>query len=284
MDFSNGGGGNNNGWGMTGGGSSRDFSGLQDDSVEARELDKLRGDVQQFSRHVSQIESNVKLIGTSRDNHGLRNRIRTDVDATQLQMREIAAHVKQVSAMNMNGADKKKYHTLRQKLVEDFVRIGKDFMNVSQMAAKKEKAPIPEAVMKKAQSGADLDNQEKQALLEQERKEMAAQLENQRAYIDGVNLQREEEIRQLEQNVAQVNEMFHDLAQIVKDQDVLIDNIDSNISNALENVEEGEKEIDKAAEYQKKSRSKMCCILAICVVILLVLVLAIVIPIVAKKA
>jgi len=186
--------------------------------------------------------------------------------------------------MNMNGADKKKYHTLRQKLVEDFVRIGKDFMNVSQMAAKKEKAPIPEAVMKKAQSGADLDNQEKQALLEQERKEMAAQLENQRAYIDGVNLQREEEIRQLEQNVAQVNEMFHDLAQIVKDQDVLIDNIDSNISNALENVEEGEKEIDKAAEYQKKSRSKMCCILAICVVILLVLVLAIVIPIVAKKA
>jgi len=86
MDFSNGGGGNNNGWGMTGGGSSRDFSGLQDDSVEARELDKLRGDVQQFSRHVSQIESNVKLIGTSRDNHGLRNRIRTDVDATQLQM------------------------------------------------------------------------------------------------------------------------------------------------------------------------------------------------------
>jgi len=281
-DVQSGGGGG--AWGMGGsGGSSRDFGAAPDNSVEAQELKKLQDSVQLFSRRVSQIENSMKQIGTPRDNHALRARVRNGVDEAQLQMREITAHVKRISAMDMSGAEKKKYQTLRQKLIEDFVRIGKDFQRVSSLAAEREKAPIPETVMRKAQAGAEMDAQEKQALLEAERKEQAAQLESQRAYIDGVNLQREEEVRQLENNVIMVNEMFHDLAQIVKEQDVLIDNIDSNVSNALADVEEGERQIDKAADYQKKSRSKMCCILALVLVILLVVVLIVVIPIVVKK-
>jgi len=267
-----------------GGGSARDYnSAPQDTSVEAQELKKLQDSVQLFSRRVSQIETTMKQIGTPRDNHALRSRLRNGVDEAQLQMREITAHVKRISAMDMSGQEKKKYQTLRQKLIEDFVRIGKDFQRVSAIAAEREKAPIPEAVMRKAQAGAEMDTQEKQALLEAERKEQAAQLENQRAYIDGVNLQREDEVRQLESNVIMVNEMFHDLAEIVKEQDVLIDNIDSNVTHALDDVQQGEKEIDKAMDYQKKGRSKMCCILALVTIILLVVVLVIVVPIVVKK-
>jgi len=266
---------------MGGGGASAGAA--QDNSVEAQELKKLQDSVQLFSRRVSQIETSVRQIGTPRDNHALRNRVRNGVDEAQLQMREITAAVKKISAMDMSTPDKKMYHTRRQKLIEDFVRIGKDFQRVSAMAAEREKAPIPETVMKKAQAGAEMDTQEKQALLEAERKEQAAQLEAQRAYIDGVNLEREEEVRQLESNVIMVNEMFHDLAQIVKEQDVLIDNIDANVTTALTNVEEGEKEIDKAADYQKKSRSKMCCILSLLLIILLVVVVLIVVPVVISK-
>jgi len=264
------------------GGSNRDFAAAQDNSPEAQELKKLQDSVQLFSRRVSQIENSVKMIGSARDNHALRGRIRNGVDEAQLQMRSITSDVKRISAMDMSTPEKKKYQTRRQKLIEDFVRIGKDFQRVSQLAAEREKTPIPEAVMRKAQAGAEMDSQEKQALLEAERREQAAQMESQRAYIDGVNLQREDEIRQLESNVIMVNEMFHDLATIVKEQDVLIDNIDSNVTNALADVEEGEKEIDKAANYQKKSRSKMCCILALVSIILLVVILVIVIPVVIK--
>jgi len=273
-DVSNGGGG---AWGMGGGGAP------QDTTPEGLELKKLQDSVQLFSRRVSQIDNCVRQIGTARDNHALRGRIRNGVDEAGLQMKEIAKDVKRISNMDMSAPEKKKYHTLRQKLVEDFVRISKDFQRVSKLAVEREKAPIPEVVMKKAQNGGMMDTQEKQALLEAERKEQAEQLESQRAYIDGVNLQREDEINQLENNVIMVNEMFHDLAQIVKEQDVLIDNIDSNVTNALTDVEEGEKQIDKAAEYQKKSRSKMCCILAMVIIILLVVVLIIVVPIVVKK-
>jgi len=252
----------------------------QDNSREAQELRKLQDSVQVFSRRVSQIDGIVKQIGTPRDNHTLRGRLRNSVDEAQLQMKEITAHVKRVNAMDLSGASKKKYHTLRQKLIEDFMRTVKDFQSVSKLAAEREKAPIPETVLRKAQTGAEMDAQEKQALLEAERKEQAAQLENQRAYIDGVNLQRDDEIRQLEGNVVLVNEMFHDLAQIVKEQDALIDNIDSNVTHALDDVQEGEKQIDKAAEYQKKSRSKLCCILALVTVILLIVVLVIVLSVV----
>jgi len=283
LDVSSGGGGAG-AWGMNGGGNASSFGGPQDNSVEARELKKLQEDVQLFSRRVSQIENTVKQIGTPRDNHALRNRLRNSVDEAQLQMREIAASVKRINGIDMSGASKKKYHAQRQKLIEDFLNTGKDFKRVSELAAVKEKTPIPETVMKKAQAGAEMDAQEKQALLEAERKEQAAQLENQRAYIDGVNLQRDEEIRQLESNVILVNEMFHDLAQIVKEQDVLIDNIDSNVTHALDDVQEGERQIDKAAEYQKKSRSKLCCILVTVTIILLVVVVIIVVPVVVTQS
>jgi len=269
-------------WGMSSGSVSSSSS-TQDNSVEAQELKKLQDSVQLFSRRVSQIDSTVKQIGTPRDNHALRGRLRNNVDEAQLQMKEIAAHVKRVNGMDMSGTSKKKYFTWRQKLIEDFYRAGKDFQRVSAIAVEREKAPIPESVMRKAQNGAEMDAQEKQALLEAERKEQAAQLENQRAYIDGVNLQREEEIKQLESNVILVNEMFHDLANIVKEQDTLIDNIDSNVTHALDDVQEGERQIDKAAEYQKKSRSKLCCILALVFVILLIVVLVIVLPVVLTR-
>lgn len=271
-------------WGM--GGSSGAGGGAMggDESEESRMLRQLQDGMQVFARRVAQLDDAVKLIGTPRDNHALRGRVRNGVDEAQLQMLELAAQVKRISAVDMSGADKRRYSAQRQKLIEDFVRSGNDFKRVSQLAAEREKAPIPEAVLRQARAaGAGADEQERQALLEAERREQAAQLESQRAYIDGVNLEREEEVRQLESNVIQVNEMFHDLAQIIKEQDVLIDNIDSNVTRALDDVEEGEKNIDKAVTYQKKGRSKMCCILVTAIIILLVVIVCIVVPVVVKK-
>jgi len=268
----------------TGGGSrgGYGFSGPEE-GPEARELQKLQNNVQQFARRVVEIENNVKMIGTPRDNHTLRARVRNGVDEVGLQMKQIMADVKRISMMDMNGPDKKKYNVQRQKLIQEFTNTGNEFKRVAAVAAQREKAPIPESVLKKAQTGAAMDDQERQGLLEAERREQAIQMENQRAYIDGVNLQLEEEVRQLEESVIQVNEMFHDLAQIVSEQGVLIDTIEANVVTAKENVEEGERQIDKAGEYQKKSRSKMCCILIFSIIILLVVVLIIVIPVVVHK-
>jgi len=254
-----------------------------EESPESRELSKLQSSVQLLARRVAEIDSNVRSIGTPRDNHALRAKVRNGVDEVNLQIKQIMVDVKRISAMDMNGPDKKKYSVQRQKLVEEFTRTGNDFKRVAEVAAEREKTPIPESVMRKAQTGASLDDQERQNLLEAERREQAEQMEAQRAYIDGVNLQREDEVKQLEESVIQVNEMFHDLAQIVSEQGVLIDTIESNVVDAKTNVEEGEKEIDKAAEYQKKSRSKMCCILVFSIILLLVVVLCIVLPIVIKK-
>jgi len=249
-----------------------------EEGPEARALQKLQNNVQSLARRVAEIDNNVRMIGTPRDNHGLRARVRNGVEEVNLQLKQIMTEVKQISMMDMNGPEKKKYSVQRQKLIQEFSTTGNDFKRVAAKAAELEKTPIPEAVMKKAQTGAIMDDQERQSLLESERREQAQQMEAQRAYIDGVNLQREDEIRQLEESVYQVNEMFHDLSQIVSEQGMLIDTIESNVVDAKYNVEEGEREIDKAAEYQKKSRSKMCCILVFSIVLILIVVLLVVLP------
>jgi len=87
---------------------------------------------------------------------------------------------------------------------------------------------------------------------------------------------KKEEIQQIERDVQEVAEMFKDLDQLVRDQQVHIDVIDTNIVAAKVHVEEGHEQLVQAEEYQKSARKKKCCILFMLIAILAIVVLCIV--------
>ncbi|KAK3737538.1 hypothetical protein QZH41_010643, partial [Actinostola sp. cb2023] len=79
--------------------------------------------------------------------------------------------------------------------------------------------------------------------------------------------ERERAIRQLESDIVGVNEIFRDLANMVHEQGDVIDSIEANVESAAVHVETANVQLEKARDYQKASRKKLCCILVILVVV-----------------
>jgi hypothetical protein len=75
--------------------------------------------------------------------------------------------------------------------------------------------------------------------------------------------EKQEAIMQIESDVTQLNEMFHDLNFLVQEQQVGIDVIENNISQAKQQTSEASEQLVEANEYQKSSRTCMCYIAAI---------------------
>ncbi|KAK8886701.1 Syntaxin-16 [Tritrichomonas musculus] len=83
-----------------------------------------------------------------------------------------------------------------------------------------------------------------------------------------------EEIAQITQREQEIRGLFLNLSNLIIQQGSIIDRIDYCVSESLQNAETAHKEVEKAAEYQKKSRMWKCAIfLSVFVVVLLILAL-----------
>jgi len=76
-----------------------------------------------------------------------------------------------------------------------------------------------------------------------------------------------------------VNALFTDLATLVDQQGVMIDNIESNIEDTRVHTSEAVKEVTKASNYQKSARSKMCWLALIIVIVMAVIAVIIVLKV-----
>ena len=91
---------------------------------------------------------------------------------------------------------------------------------------------------------------------------------------EAVIADRNQGINKLSQDVQQVAEIFNDLALLVNEQGSHIDNIQTNIETAHANTTKGIRELGRAAQSQRKTRSRMCLIAVLVMVIMVLLVLA----------
>lgn len=88
--------------------------------------------------------------------------------------------------------------------------------------------------------------------------------------------QREREIAQIVRSIAELNEIFKDLAQMVAEQGTVIDRIDYNLEQTQSQVHEGLQQLQKAEGHQKKNRKMMCIlILAFVTTVLIVVLIAV---------
>ncbi len=93
-------------------------------------------------------------------------------------------------------------------------------------------------------------------------------------FQDSLIVEREAEIRNIEQGVTELNELFRDVAHIVNEQGEQLDIINNHVENTREDTRGADVELRSAARYQKNARSKACCLLLILAVILTVIILA----------
>jgi syntaxin 16 len=87
--------------------------------------------------------------------------------------------------------------------------------------------------------------------------------------------EREKAITQVAESVGELAEIFKEIQVLVIDQGTILDRIDYNIEQAADRVTNAVTELNKANEYQKKSRTMLCIylLLVLCAFMVIVLVL-----------
>lgn len=96
-------------------------------------------------------------------------------------------------------------------------------------------------------------------------------------FQEALIIEREEEIRNIEQGVGDLNVLFRQVAQIVDEQGEQLTSIEDNVHNVRDDTRQADIENRQAARYQKAARNKGCCLLLILAVILTIIILAVVV-------
>ena len=129
------------------------------------------------------------------------------------------------------------------------------------------------AVEESTGPGVEPEGQHLQQLQEQQPR-LAPQAEVD--FQESLIIERETEIRNIEQSVGELNELFRDVAHIVREQGGQLDLISENVERTRDDTHGADRELRSASRYQKNARNKACCLLLILSIVLTIIILAVV--------
>ena len=185
----------------------------------------------------------------------------------------------QATANRIPGQASQKY--TQQKLSREFQASGTEFQSIQRLALEKQRASATAArtALETNDSSApysDSPSQQQSQLQEQDQLRLASQDEVD--FQDSLIVERESEIRNIEQSVGELNELFRDVAHIVHEQGGQLDTIAGNVENVATDTRHADLELRSANRYQKSARGKACCLLVILAIVFTIVILAVVLP------
>ena len=164
----------------------------------------------------------------------------------------------------------------QQKLSREFQVALSDFQNLQRQALEKQKASVTAAKAAiDSETGASAGSPHDQEQLQQQELTRLA-VQDDVDFQETLIIEREEEIRNIEQGVGDLNVLFQQVAQIVTEQGEQLDTIANNVENVRTDTRGADVELRSAARYQRQARSRACCLLLILAVILTIIILAVV--------
>ncbi|KAF6143594.1 hypothetical protein GIB67_012393 [Kingdonia uniflora] len=207
----------------------------------------------------------VDAVGTSKDTsqhrqklHSMRQRIGQLVKETSVKLKALSDSAR-VTGVNPN----KKIEDA--KLARDFQATLQDFQKVQQLAAERESAyapishsPLPTSSNSDEQQGLDPDQERRFFLGKQMRQEVLL-LGNEIVYNEAIIEEREQGIKDIQEEIGQSNEIFRDLAVLVHGQGVVIDDISSNMESSYTATTQAKTQLSKADKSVKSRSSWVRC-------------------------
>jgi len=163
---------------------------------------------------------------------------------------------------------------MQQKLSREFQSSLAEFQSLQRQALEKQKASVTAArAVIDTETGGSATTPQPLQLQEQELARLAPQDEVD--FQEALIIEREEEIRNIEQGVGDLNVLFQQVAQIVTEQGEQLDTIADNVENVRDDTRGGDRELRSAARYQKNARSTACMLLLVLAVIFTIVLLAV---------
>lgn len=159
------------------------------------------------------------------------------------------------------------------KLNNEFKASLTEFQSLQRQALDKQRAART-ALEQQQQESASSPQAQSQQQLQQQQPVLADQSEVD--FNETLIVERESEIRNIEQSVGELNELFRDVAHMVHEQGQSLDIISENVTQTRDDTRNADQQLRTASRHQKSARGKACCLLIILVIVLTVVILAVV--------
>ncbi|ORY59996.1 t-SNARE [Pseudomassariella vexata] len=231
----------------------------------------------------AKLRNEIDRLGTRQDNPRLRERVQKLLDESRDQFKEVGEGVKKLQKWGDSdgGNDitpSQKYS--QQKITREFGTSLKEFQGLQRVALEKQRASVSaaKAALDDAQSpggGEGRGSGEHGELLQLQQQDQHLAAQDEVDFQDALIQEREEEIRQIEEGVTDLNVLFRQVATIVNEQGEQLVGIEDRAIQVRDDTQGADYELRSAARYQKNARSKACCLLLILAVILTIVLLAV---------
>jgi len=224
---------------------------------------------------ISNLNRELSLVGTKRDSEALRERVKKLLNETRAGFKSVGEGVKKVQDWPDVSPSQR---FVQQKLSREMSSTLADFQTIQRLSAEKTRDYITAA--RQAQQLTHDENVPTGDLAYSPSKsggqqQLALAQQNEVDFQESLIVEREEEIRGIEQGITELNEIFRDLGTMVSQQGEMIDDIEVYVGNTATSTKAADQELTQAARYQKGARNKACCLLLILAIILTVVLLAI---------
>jgi len=222
---------------------------------------------------VSRLSNQVALLGTRRETERVRERVKDLIDEGARELKDVGEGLKKVISWPDVGPSQR---FTQGKLNREFQASLKEFQDLQKAALEKERAAAAarRAVLDEQTSPSGSPSEQRQQQQEQEQLRLASQEEVD--FQETLILERESEIRNIEQSVGELNELFRDVAHMIHGQGEQLDIISENVESTRDDTMGAHRELTSAARYQRNARNKMCCLLLVLAVVLTIVILAVV--------
>ncbi|KAL8724504.1 MAG: hypothetical protein Q9181_006796 [Wetmoreana brouardii] len=248
----------------------------RDDPEFSRFAEDLSVKLFSLTSNIAHLSQQINLLGTKRETDRVRERVNDLLEEARSGFKDVGERVKRLTTWeDLNPSQR----YTQQKLSREFQASGTEFQSLQRTALEKQRASAS-AARTAVDSGdptsappyRDNDGQQQSQVQEQEQLRLASQDEVD--FQESLIIERESEIRNIEQSVGELNELFRDVAHIVREQGDQLNTIDANVENVRGDTRQADVELRSASRYQKASRNKACCLLLILAIVLIIIILA----------
>lgn len=236
--------------------------------------------IQKISQNVSSMNRMVNQLNTVQDATEVRKQLHQISQYTQQLSKDTSNNLKELSEIrSYSQTDQRQLKIQKERLAESFSSALNAFQAIHRKAYDKENAELmkrtkassstgklPAPPGSKYQNGYSNPNESQND-------------QTQIQILSEENLQvveQEQSVRQLENVICEVNQIFKELGALVHNQGEMIDSIEANVQITNVSVQEATGQLRRANDYTNKLRKKRFYLLVICAVILLIITLTIV--------
>lgn len=215
-------------------------------------------------------------LGTARETPRVRERVKTSVEETSDTFKDIGERLKKLTTWPDVGPSQR---FTQSKLSREFKATLTEFQQLQRQAIEKEKASASAARAALNEQTSPTEERSgfgQQQQQEQEQLRLASQ--DDVDFQESLIIERESEIRNIEQSVGELNELFRDVAHMVHEQGAQLDIIEENVEVTHDASRGAHVNLKQASNYQKNARSKACILLLIMAIVLVIIILAVVVP------